>query len=122
MKGRRPPAAGMGRKPGVPNKITTDLKEMILGALNESGGQAYLVKQAAKNPVAFMALVARIIPTQIRGNIGLTVQAVRDMTPEQRQAHIDEILAEGRRYLEVTRLLEHKRETEGEADGKTPPK
>jgi hypothetical protein len=33
-KGRRPPAAGMGRKPGVPNKITTDLKEMILGALN----------------------------------------------------------------------------------------
>jgi hypothetical protein len=39
---------------------------------------------------------------------GLTVEAVRSMTPEQRQAQIDEILAEGRRYLEVMRLLEHK--------------
>src|ERR1700758_1406065 len=73
MKGRRPPAAGMGRKPGVPNKITADLKEMVLGALSDVGGREYLAQQAWKNPAAFMALIGKILPTQISGNIGLTV-------------------------------------------------
>jgi hypothetical protein len=35
--------AGKGRKAGVPNKLTKDLKAMILGALSDAGGQSYLV-------------------------------------------------------------------------------
>jgi hypothetical protein len=34
------------------------LREMILGALDDAGGQAYLAEQARENPVAFMALLA----------------------------------------------------------------
>lgn len=61
----RPPNAGIGREKGVPNKITRDIRAMIEGALDEAGGKAYLVQQAKENPVAFMGLVARILPRDI---------------------------------------------------------
>ncbi len=38
---------------------------MVLGALHEVGGQAYLVRQATENPKAFLALVARVIPKEV---------------------------------------------------------
>lgn len=62
---RRPPAAGKGRVKGTPNKITKALKEMILGALDEAGGQDYLLEQSEKNPVAFMTLVGKVLPTTL---------------------------------------------------------
>jgi len=61
------PAKYAGRKKGVPNKITKALKEMILGALDEAGGQEYLKKQAIANPVAFMALLGKVLPAEIKG-------------------------------------------------------
>lgn len=61
----KPPAAGMGRKKGVPNKITADIKAMILGALEAKGGQTYLEEQAGKNPIAFMGLLAKVMPMQV---------------------------------------------------------
>lgn len=57
----------MPRPKGVPNKNTTLLKDMILAALAGVGGQAYLQKQAKKNPNAFMTLVGRVLPLQVRG-------------------------------------------------------
>lgn len=47
---------------------------MILGALDEAGGQAYLVRQAKKkNPTAFLMLVGKIIPKDlnVQANISL---------------------------------------------------
>lgn len=71
-KGSKNPTAG--RKAGVPNKITTDLKNMILGALEKAGGkgggEAYLEKQAKENPVAFMTLVGKVLPLQLTGEGG----------------------------------------------------
>jgi hypothetical protein len=64
-KGGRTP--GAGRKPGVPNKITTDLKEMILGALDEAGGVKYLTQQATKSPGAFLTLIGKVLPTTLQG-------------------------------------------------------
>ena len=55
-------AKGHGRPKGTPNKVTTQVKEMILAALDDAGGQAYLAKQANKNAPAFMALLAKILP------------------------------------------------------------
>jgi len=55
-KGTRPPAAGKGRPKGSRNKLTRNVKEMILGALSDVGGQKWLVKQATLNPMAFMGL------------------------------------------------------------------
>ncbi len=58
---------GPGRPKGIPNKQTTQLKEMILAALDASGGVDYLVKQAEENPGPFMALVGKVLPLQVAG-------------------------------------------------------
>jgi hypothetical protein len=58
---------GGGSRKGKPNKITADLKAMILGALSAAGGQAYLEQQAEKNPVAFMTLIGKVLPLQVGG-------------------------------------------------------
>ena len=59
--------AGPGRHKGIPNKQTTQLKEMILAALDASGGVDYLTKQAEENPGPFMALVGKVLPLQVAG-------------------------------------------------------
>jgi len=59
---------GPGRPKGVPNKVTAAVKDMVIAALEGVGGIEYLKEQATKNPVAFMSLVGRIIPTQIAGD------------------------------------------------------
>jgi hypothetical protein len=58
-----------GRKAGTPNKLTSTVKMLVMGALEAKGGQAWLEKQMEKHPVAFMALLSRIIPTQIIGDL-----------------------------------------------------
>jgi hypothetical protein len=60
--------AGKGRRKGVPNKISAALKDMILGALNDAGGQQYLVEQARENPAAFLRLIGQILPWQVAGD------------------------------------------------------
>lgn len=40
------------------------LRDTILAALQAVGGQAYLARQAEENPVAFMALLGRLVPLQ----------------------------------------------------------
>jgi hypothetical protein len=76
MTGKNP--KGAGRKKGVPNKITTDLKEMILGALNaaggKGGGEEYLKRQALAHPGPFMALVGKVLPMQVTGKDGGAIE------------------------------------------------
>lgn len=64
------PKTGGGSRKGKPNKITKALKDMILGALDDAGGQAYLVEQANKNPAAFLTLVGKVLPMQVTGENG----------------------------------------------------
>lgn len=61
-----PKTPGSGRTRGTPNKITATLKDLILGALADAGGRVYLAEQAAANPIAFLALVGRVLPLQIK--------------------------------------------------------
>jgi hypothetical protein len=65
--GKRPQPKGGSRK-GKPNKATALIKEMIEGALQDVGGQAYLARQAEENPSAFMGLLGKILPKDI--NVG----------------------------------------------------
>lgn len=51
-----------GRRAGIPNKITTDLRAMVLAALDAKGGQAYLEQQAQENPTSFLTLVGKCMP------------------------------------------------------------
>ena len=75
---RLPPNAGIGRPKGVPNKVTKALKEMILGALDDAGGQEYLVKQAEKHPQAFLALIGKVLPKDVHVDQNLTISDERD--------------------------------------------
>lgn len=61
---------GPGRKKGVPNKQTTLIKDMIIAALDKSGGADYLARQAEENPGPFMALVGKVLPVQLAGHDG----------------------------------------------------
>ena len=74
--GKRP---GAGRKKGVPNKMTRELKEMILDALTEVGGVEYLKKRAKDTPNAFLTLIGKVLPLQVTGEGGgpVTVEIVR---------------------------------------------
>ena len=67
-KGTRPPAAGKGWPKGSRNKMTRALKDMILQALDDAGGQQYLAEQATKNPAAFLTLLGRVLPLTLAGD------------------------------------------------------
>ena len=41
---------------------------MILGALDEAGGQNYLVRMANAQPAAFLALLGKVLPTTLAGD------------------------------------------------------
>jgi hypothetical protein len=64
-----------GRTRGTPNKVTKQLKDLILGALDDVGGQEYLATQAKANPTAFLSLIGKVLPMQVNANMegGLTV-------------------------------------------------
>lgn len=61
---------GPGRKKGVPNKITSEVKQMILDALDGAGGVEYLIVQAHAKPAAFLTLVGKVMPLQVTGADG----------------------------------------------------
>jgi hypothetical protein len=56
---------GAGRKPGVPNKVSGDLKGMILDALHREGGVTYLQNVAQTDSKAFCALLGRVLPSTL---------------------------------------------------------
>ena len=59
-----------GRQKGSPNKLTAQLKDMILSALDESGGIDYLKQTAIDHPTAFLTLVGKVLPLQVSGEGG----------------------------------------------------
>ena len=60
---------GLGRVKGVPNKVTGELKDMILQALDGAGGITYLQARALDNPSAFLTLVGKVLPLQVNANV-----------------------------------------------------
>lgn len=69
-----------GSRKGRPNKVTKALKEMILGALDDAGGQKYLKGQATENPGAFMALLGKVLPTTLVGANGGAIETKSTIT------------------------------------------
>lgn len=84
---------GAGRKEGVPNKITTTLKEAILTAAEKCGRDGkgkdglvgYLQMLAVDEPKAFAGLLGRVIPLQVTGedggDINITVRKIVHSAP-----------------------------------------
>ncbi len=71
-----------GRRPGTPNRVTAVVREAVLAAFDEVGGKDYLVQVARNEPKVFCALLARLVPTQVRAELETTLPVVvlRDYT------------------------------------------
>lgn len=61
--------AGKGRPKGSRNRASVEIGAMVDKALSEAGGWRYLLAQAHANPNAFLALVARRLPKELRAEI-----------------------------------------------------
>lgn len=59
-----------GRQKGSPNKLTAQLKDMVLQALDDAGGVEYLKQTAIDHPTAFLTLVGKVLPMQVTGEGG----------------------------------------------------
>lgn len=66
--------AGPGRPKGSKNKTPTLIREMVVEALDRAGGVEYLSRQAEEKPVAFLALLGKVLPVQVTGADGAAVQ------------------------------------------------
>lgn len=68
-----------GKPKGAVNKVTMDLRQMVLAALDKAGGAAYLQQQAKDNPAAFMTMLGKCLPkdVKIEGDISLSVTVQR---------------------------------------------
>ena len=60
---------GRGRPKGAPNKSTAAIKDMLLASLDAVGGQSYFMRQAKENPNAYMSLIGKIIPAEVKNQI-----------------------------------------------------
>lgn len=54
-------------------KVQLELREIIRNAFNKKGGETWLLKQMDDNPKAFLALLGRVLPQEINGNINVMV-------------------------------------------------
>ena len=82
MAGLGAPKTG-GREAGTPNKITREVREMVIAALDRAGGEDYLLAQSKENPKAFLSLVGRLIPTQITGKDDTPLVPERAADPDR---------------------------------------
>ena len=84
-KGTRPPNAGVGRKAGSPNKVTTAAKDAIAMAAEGLGGVDRLISWAQEDPLnerAFWATIyPKLIPVTLAGDaknpLHLDIRTVR---------------------------------------------
>src|SRR4051794_31977146 len=75
-----------GRVKGTPNRFNATLKDMILGALSDAGGQAYLTRCALEAPAPFLALLGRVLPSQQEhsGSVTMGGEAIDRPPPGRR--------------------------------------
>ena len=66
---------GGGRPKGSGNKVTKELKDMILAALDDVGGQSYLAARALDAPGPFLALLGKVLPKDVNNNVQIVDKA-----------------------------------------------
>jgi hypothetical protein len=79
---------GAGRKRGVLNKLTADVKAAIQAAFDEAGGKEYLVKLAKEDPRTFCSLVGKLVP--VAQNINMNVTHLDRMDEDELRQYIEE--------------------------------
>lgn len=59
--------AGKGRKKGVPNKMTREVKEVIAKVFEDIGGIESFAAWARWEPTEFYKMYAKLLPIQLQG-------------------------------------------------------
>jgi hypothetical protein len=72
---------GPGRPAGSQNKVTATVKMLVLATLDELGGKRWLKKLAKEHPQTFAQLLAKIMPTQVVGDV--SYRYVAEMPPPE---------------------------------------
>lgn len=62
-----------GRVAGTPNKTTTQIKQAIMKAFNEVGGEKYLIQVAQEDPKTFCALLGKVLPAELNARIDANI-------------------------------------------------
>jgi hypothetical protein len=91
IKKRGGPRAGAGRPKGVPNKVSTSMKQAIADAFDQLGGTHRMVQWAMEDPkhlTEFYKLAARLIPveTNVSGANGGPIQTVLEVVGVSNQS------------------------------------
>lgn len=63
---------GAGRPKGALDKGNATIRQMIVQALDEAGGVAYLKTAAASHPAAFLSLIGKVMPIEVANPDGET--------------------------------------------------
>lgn len=75
-----------GRKQGSPHKIvpgpkSPELRDLVLEALENAGGAAYLERVArGKSPAAFLQLVGRLLPNRVEAEVEVKPTTIQIIT------------------------------------------
>lgn len=71
--GSKPGERRGGRQKGTPNKLTATIKQAIEQSFEEVGGADYLARMAKEQPVAYMTLLGKVLPTQLQADVSVGV-------------------------------------------------
>ena len=69
----------MARTKGAIGKLNKDMKEVIHLAFQRAGGIDYLVRQAEAEPKAFMGLLGKIVPNEVRLDVAVALNLGHEM-------------------------------------------
>ena len=74
------PGAG-GRPKGVPNKLTRTVREVVLETFNrlQEDPAHNLDAFAKENPKEFYQIAAKLIPTEVKADVEVTIQSITGM-------------------------------------------
>lgn len=82
VRGSKPGERRGGRQKGTPNKIQRDLREKVLAALEQVGGESYLVECATDEDPrmrsSFLGLVGRCLPKEVKLEAKGPMVVIRD--------------------------------------------
>src|SRR3954452_23545723 len=90
--GSKPGERRGGRQKGTPNKVSAQLKEMILGALDDAGGQKYLTRMAREQPGPFLTLLGKVLPTTLAGEHNAPLVTRIELIPVEPRPRSDDAL------------------------------
>ena len=69
--------AGSGRPKGSLDKGNALIRDMIIEALHNVGGVAYLEGVARDQPTAFVSLIGKVMPVQVEGTDNPVLHSVK---------------------------------------------